>query len=60
MKKLSAFVLVLALLMTFTACGASPSPAPYGDAVDIILSDDGVTVEGADESAVYTANDIIY
>ena len=60
MKKLSAFVLVLALLMTFTACGASPAPAPYGDAVDIILSDDSVTVEGADESAVYTANDIIY
>ena len=60
MKKLSAFALVLALLMTFTACGASPAPDPYGDAATITLSDDGVTVEGADESAVYTANDIIY
>ena len=60
MKKLSAFALVLALLMTFTACGASPAPDPYTDAVTITLSDDGVTVEGAEESAVYTARDIVY
>ena len=60
MKKLRILALLLALTMLLTACGASPAPAPYGDAVDIILSDEGVTVEGADESAVYTANDIIY
>ena len=69
---------LLAMVVLLTACGTKPAEqtsttpvvqaptAPtYDDAMQIILSDSGITVDGAAVStdvtaAVYTANDIVY
>ena len=69
---------LLAMVVLLTACGTKPteqtptSPAAqapaastYDDAMQIVLSDSGITVDGAAVStdvtaAVYTANDIVY
>ena len=61
----------LALSMLLAGCGATPadgagSGAPsYEDATQIVLSDNGITLDGTPvgtdpTAAVYTANDIIY
>lgn len=78
MKSSKLVVILLAMVFLLTACGTKPteqaptSPvvqapaAPtYDDATQIVLSDSGITVDGAAVStdvtaAVYTANDIVY
>ena len=62
----------LAMVLLLAACGngqTSASPAieapAYDDAAQIVLSDSGITVDGApvgtdSTAAVYTANDIVY
>ena len=64
--------LFLAMALLLTACGGgqtSAAPAmeapSYDDAVQILLSDSGITANGTpvgtdDTAAVYTANDIVY
>ena len=77
MKKFTAFLLVYALLcMTLAGCAAkneaaaggaqsTEAPAAAIEGTSIVLSDEGVTVDGAaaptdDTAAVYVANDIVY
>ena len=69
MKKTTAFLLAVAMLLSLCACAEKneasstepPTKAPImelpTDTIDILLSDDGVV---CDSDAVYTANDIIY
>ena len=74
-KVLTVCILLLFLLSACTAAptAQNPTPAPVevpaapsvSDAVPIVLSDEGITVDGASAgtdhtAAVYTANDIIY
>ena len=70
MRKTIALMLAFALALSLTACGATES-APENKtesgngAVSVVLSDDGVTVDGqaasTDETAaVYTAHDIVF
>ena len=70
LTKTAAIFLTMVLLLT--ACGngqtsASPAiePPAYDDAMQIVLSDSGITADGApvgtdSTAAVYTANDIVY
>ena len=78
MKFSNIVAILLAMVVLLTACGTKPteqtptSPAvqapaasTYDDAMQIVLSDSGITVDGAAVStdvtaAVYTANDIVY
>ena len=75
MKFLNMVTVLLAMVVLLTACGTKPTPtsptvqAPaastYDDAMQIVLSDSGITVDGAAVSTdvtapVYTANDIVY
>ena len=78
MKFSNIVAILLAMVVLLTACGTKPAeqtsttpavqaPAapPYDDAMEIVLSDSGITVDGAAVStdvtaAVYTANDIVY
>ena len=78
MKFSNIVAILLAMVVLLTACGTKPteqtptSPAvqapaapTYDDATQIVLSDSGITVDGAAVStdvtaAVYTANDIVY
>ena len=72
MRRMKTLAFFLALALLLTACGSgkagasSAIPAPaYDDAVQIVLNDSGITVDGApvgtdDTAAVYTANDIVY
>ncbi len=64
-SKVLAITAVLALLLT--ACGKAPieQNPDTADAVDIVLSDDGITADGTavgNDSAdgIYTSNDIVY
>ncbi len=58
MKHIKTVALATALLLLLTACGET-AEVRKDEAAKIILSDDGVQIEGA-EGAVYTAKDIIY
>lgn len=71
MKPIKSLVIILVLIFALTACGKAPAEIPdeapdtVTDAVEIILSDNSITVDGEavgsdNSSAVYTANDIIY
>ena len=70
MKRITALALALALAMSLTACGQKTETQEtgqptYDGAAAILLSDDGITVDGqpvsSDETAaVYTANDIVF
>ena len=70
MKRITALALALALAVSLTACGTKTetqeeTKTTYDDATVILLSDDGITVDGAPAStdataAVYTANDIVF
>lgn len=71
MKHVKSLVIILVLIFALTACGKTPTEIPdefpdtVTDAVEIILSDNNITVDGKavsndNSSAVYTANDIIY
>ena len=71
MKPVKSLVILLVLIFALTACGKAPTENPneapdtVTDAVEIILSDNSITVDGEavgsdNSSAVYTANDIIY
>lgn len=72
MKRMTALAFVLTLALSLTACGAAGTTAIHttgakeNDGVtDIVLSDNGVTVDGqpasADETAaLYTAHDIVF
>ena len=60
MKKLRILPLLLALVM-LSACGSVPptDTSSSTEGATILLSDEGITVEGAEEGAVYTAQDIL-
>ena len=78
MKASKLVAVLLSVVFLMTACNTKPegqiptspvvqAPAapPYDDATQIVLSDSGITVDGAAVStdvtaAVYTANDIVY
>lgn len=75
MKPLKLFSVLLASALLLTACIQPQTPTqpeiqvptapPYTNATQIILNDDGITVDGAAVStdpaaSVYTANDIVY
>ena len=70
MKRMTALALALALAVSLTACGKrvetqETAQPTYDGATAILLSDDGITVDGqpasTDETAaVYTANDIVF
>ena len=70
MRRMTVLSLALVLAISLTACGTKTgtqenTKKTYDGATDILLSDDGVTVDGesasTDEtSAVYTANDIVF
>ena len=70
MRRMTALALALVLAMSLTACGTKPeaqkeAKMTYDGAVTILLSDNGITVDGepvsADETAaVYAANDIVF
>ncbi len=71
MKITKTLSIIFALIFSLTACGKAPTgisdetPDTVTDAVEIVLSDNGVTVDGEtagndNSSAIYTANDIIY
>lgn len=69
MKKTAFVSILLCILLAFYGCGTADVPkAPSTpdipeNAVNIVLSDSGVTVNGtpaSSEGAVYTANDIVY
>ena len=73
MKKIKLLAAILALAMTFTACGAGGSDpshteidsTAYENAAQIVLSDSSITIDGEPaandpECAVYVANDIVY
>ncbi|MBQ3054681.1 MAG: carbohydrate-binding domain-containing protein [Oscillospiraceae bacterium] len=63
------FALILAISLLFAGCAAQKPELSLGGATEILLSDDGVTVDGKDATfdgttslipAVYTKNDILY
>ena len=67
MKPVKSLVIILVMIFALTACGKAPAETPdtETDAVEIVLSDNSITVDGKaadndNSSAVYTANDIIY
>ena len=70
MRRMTVLSLALVLAISLTACGTKTgtqenTKKTYDGATDILLSDDGVTVDGepasTDETAaVYTANDIVF
>lgn len=70
MKRMTALALILTLAVSLTACGKKAETqeagqTTYDGATAILLSDDGITVDGqpasTDETAaVYTANDIVF
>ena len=70
MKGTSVLALALALSLTLTACGTKSKTqeevkTTSDDAISVLLSNDGITVDGAPAStdetgAVYTANDIVF
>ena len=70
MKRITALALAWVLAVSLTACGQKmeiqeAAQSTYDGATAILLSDDGITVDGqpvsADETAaVYTANDIVF
>ena len=70
MKQSKALAILLVTALLLSACGAAPvNPAPEApaleDAVEIVLSDSAVTVDGQTagtdpQSAVYVARDIVY
>ncbi len=71
MKTVKTFSIIFALIFALTACGKAPTEITdethdtVTDAVEIMLSDNSITVDGEavssnNSSAVYTANDIIY
>ena len=69
MKYAKAVAASMTLLMALTACGTQAelvsTPEVQKKSVEILLSDDGVQVDGApagtdQTDAVYTANDIVY
>ncbi len=65
MKQIALMLLSLACLGLVACKAEEPLPESYPDATHIVLSDDGITVEGADissnsEDAVYAANDIVF
>ena len=65
MKRFKAAALLLALPFLLTACSTAATEQKISDAVDVVLSDEQITVNGESAGtepgqAVYTANDIIY
>ncbi len=70
MKRITALVLALTLAVSLTACGKKAetqevAQTTYDGSTAILLSDDGITVDGqpasTDETAaVYIANDIVF
>lgn len=67
MKKVIAFLSAVMLLLTGCQSDGETAEdsteivdAPVENIVEIALSDSGITVDGGDEGAVYTANDIVY
>ena len=66
MKKLTAFLLIIMSLMTGCSAGQKASKkAPLKGAVEIILDDEGIMVDGKQATkdtaqAVYIENDIVY
>ena len=70
MSRMTALVLALVLAVSLTACGTKAETQEeqqktYDGATAILLSDDGITVDGAPVSAdeteaVYAANDIVF
>ena len=75
MKSSKMVAVLLSVVFLMTACNTKPTPtspvvqapvAPsYDNVTKIVLSDDGITVDGAtvgsdNTAAVYTANDIVY
>ena len=65
MKITKTLALILALLLVLTACGKIPDSSTDYEAVEILLSDDVIRVDGQAISedtaeAVYIANDIVY
>lgn len=70
MRRMTALVLTLLLTVSLTACGTKAetqeeAKTTYDGATAILLSDDGITVDGAlastdETAAVYTANDIVF
>ncbi len=59
MKVTKVFAVLLVSALLFTACGKTPAPSAIDSAIQIVLSDKGVTVNG-DTAAVHTAHDIVY
>ena len=71
MKQKKWLAALLAICLMLTACGQAPAEEEYitrqasADATKIVLSDEGITVDGAPisaqaDAAVYAANDIIF
>lgn len=67
MKFIKSLAVIFVVLFVFTACSKAQTETPdaVSDVVEIVLSDNAVTVDGKtagndNSGAVYTANDIIY
>ncbi len=64
MKSIKAYIAIFSVVLLLAACSPAPETVPE-NAVQILLADTGITVDGAavsadPTSAVYKANDIVY